>query len=336
MPSKRMDRDPFIGIVGLGLIGGSIAKALLAAGTRVSGYDIKPETCERAQSDGIVIHATVDDLVRTSSIVILATPLETYAGYASTFRILEPQPNVLLIDVGSARGPFGDLVHVVSENRAFRFLGSHPMAGTEDEGYEHARGDLFVGATWVALIEPKTSFDDFVAAAKLFLRFNALVLPANRASHDDAVARVSHASHVVAGLLARATATSPEQALALRVASGSFRDGTRVMSSRPAFVADLCLYNRDALLPVLRDIATDLSKLIESLAVGDRSETMAFFERAQAIRREFLDLSLERPPIEFALHETADWKKTLIEHGRRGYRLTFVEHRDGTAICKAV
>jgi prephenate dehydrogenase len=336
MPLKRMNCDTSIGIVGLGLIGGSIAKALLDVGVRVSGYDIKPETCAKAQSDGIVIYAKVDELFATSSVVFLATPLEAYAGYASTFRALEPRQDVLLIDVGSARGPFSDLVRVVSENRAFRFLGSHPMAGTEDEGYDHARGDLFVGATWVVLIEPETSFDHFVAAVKLLLRFNAFVLPASRTSHDDAVARVSHASHAVAGLLARAAATSPERSLALRVASGSFRDGTRVMSSRPAFVTDFCVYNRDALLPILRDVAADLAKLIESLAVGDRSETTAFFERAHAIRREFLDLSLERPTIELALRGTGDWKTTLIEHGRRGYRLAIVEHRGGTTIFQAV
>lgn len=328
--------DLSIGIVGLGLIGGSIAKALMLAGQRVSGYDIDAKTCAAAKNDGVSIASTVDNIVASSSIVFLATPMDCFEQYAPIFRSLAPSHHVLVIDVGSARQPFNDFAKVASGNRALRFLGSHPMAGTENQGYANARGDLFVGSTWIVLIEPDSGFDDFIEAMTLIVRLGALVLPIEPASHDDAVARVSHLSHVLSGLLARSAGAAAANSLALRIASGSFRDGTRVLSSRPAFVADLCLFNRDALLPVLRDVAADLSDLINSLSERDESEVTAFFKNAHEIRREFLGLSSRRGAIELIFHNPQDWRAAMLDVGRRGYRLASVSTADGVIKLRAV
>src|SRR5271166_5430391 len=286
--SRGNDEEP-IGIVGLGLIGGSIGKTLMEQGTLVRGFDTDKIVCDEAAKEGIVICDDAAEVMQSCSVVFVAVPMSSYPFLAECIASQQfATRRVLLIDVGSARGPAQWLIDAARSTSGVRFIGSHPMAGSEFQGYRNARADLFSGATWIVLPESDSSIEDFVIAATIVLALGAYVLVTQSSIHDDAVARVSHLSHVFAAVLARTAGLAPTAPFNLSVAAGSFRDGTRVVTSNPAFAAELCLYNAKALLAVIREAVEDIGRLTRALENGDGNELESLFSEAHAIRQRFL------------------------------------------------
>lgn len=265
-----------IAVIGLGLIGGSLLRALAAAGHRVLGYDADPATRATARTAAArapagsrwQITGSVRDAVSGAQLVAIAVPLPAVGdvldelvgtGYAG-----------LVTDVTSVKGPVRELVAQRLHSRHSRlagFVGGHPMAGRETAGFAAAEADLFAGCAWVLCLdpadEPVTTLADWLDVAALVTGLGVRVVPATAEEHDKAVAVVSHVPHLLASALA---ATAAEDPLALALGAGSFRDGTRVAASPPALTAAMCGGNAAAVVPALDAVLAALGTARDALA----------------------------------------------------------------------
>jgi prephenate dehydrogenase len=250
-----------VAVIGLGLIGGSLLRALVAAGAghRVTGYDAEAETRALAGDKGYRVAGSVAEAVEGAELIVLAVPLPALpdvlsglAGHAA-----------LITDVTSVKAPVLDLARKYG---VARFVGGHPMAGKETSGFAAADPGLFDGCTWVLGLEPETALDDWLALAALWTGLGARVVPATAAEHDRAVAQVSHVPHLLAAALARQLAGNP---LAGALAAGSFRDGTRVAATRAELTAAMCGGNAAEVEHTLQAVLGDLHHLHDLLEASD-------------------------------------------------------------------
>jgi prephenate dehydrogenase len=275
--------DAAIGIIGLGQIGGSIARALLAAGGReVLGFDIDAATARSASSDGVVVVPDLQSLVQRSEMVALAVPLSSYAAVG---RLLSQctASSRLLFDVGSSSLPFRRLAKAVCATTDFRFVGSHPMAGTERQGYAASDASLFRGCTWAVLRDVQTRAVDVLDVAALAIQLGAQPLIAAPESHDNSVARVSHLPHLLAMSLALSALEDGNRHLNAQMAAGSFRDGTRVAASDPGLVTSMCDMNAAALRQALCDCKRWLDRADSALNASD-TRLLTLFTQAHRAR----------------------------------------------------
>ena len=191
---------------------------------------------------------------------MLAAPLPAFRDLLRA--VGETAPEVRLTDVAGVKQPVADLVLDLAPRA--RFVGSHPMAGTEHSGWAAGNPDLFRDAAWVTCLDDATPVADWTPVARLALAVGSRVVPAETGAHDSAVALVSHLPHLLALTLAEVGAGGGPLALAL--AAGSFRDGTRVAATRPALIRAMCETNRDALVDALDEALGRLGVARASLA----------------------------------------------------------------------
>jgi prephenate dehydrogenase len=242
-----------VAVVGLGLIGGSLVRALAAAGHAVTGYDADPATRELARAAGYRVAGSVREAAG-APVVVLAVPLPALPAVLDELAGCDG----LVTDVTSVKGPVRDLA---AKHAVRRFVGGHPMAGKETSGFAAADPALFAGCAWVLCLEPDdTDLDDWLTLATLATGLGARVVPVTAAEHDRAVAQVSHVPHLFAAALAGQLRDNP---LAAALAAGSFRDGTRVAATRAELIAAMCGGNAaavgaelDRLLGELREMRT--------------------------------------------------------------------------------
>ncbi|MPZ28125.1 MAG: prephenate dehydrogenase/arogenate dehydrogenase family protein [Micromonosporaceae bacterium] len=260
-----------IAVVGLGLIGGSVLRALAAAGHTLRGYDSDPATRATARTAAAQarpggrwrVAGEIGEAVAGAELVVVAVPLPAVAevldqlvaaGYAG-----------LVTDVTSVKAPVRELVAARLDRphaRLAGYVGGHPMTGSETAGFTSADPSLLTGCAWVLCLEPETSLADWLTLADLVTRLGARVVPTTSADHDAAVAAVSHVPHLLAAALAGSVAGDP---LALTLAAGSFRDGTRVAASPPDLVAAMCAGN-PAAAPALAAVTAALADAAAALA----------------------------------------------------------------------
>ena len=243
---------PPVGVVGLGQLGGSLAAALVAAGRQVTGWDVDPAAREAAAARGVRIAPEL------SGVVVLAVPLP---AMATALDGLVVDPDATVTDLGSVKAP---VLAELGPALGGRYVGGHPMCGTERSGHEATDPGLFTGARWALCLEPGTELPRWLRVAEVALAVGAEVVPATAAEHDDAVAAVSHVPHLLAAALAAAAGEAGPLALAL--AAGSFRDGTRVIGSDPGFVSAMVQGNAGpttaALARVLEQLARPWPELV--------------------------------------------------------------------------
>ncbi|GIE34130.1 prephenate dehydrogenase [Actinoplanes italicus] len=295
-----------IAVIGLGLIGGSLLRALAAAGHDVVGFDADPETRVLARKAGFRIAGSVRETVAGSQVTALAVPLQILPevvadldGYSG-----------LVTDVTSVKGPVRDLL------KGRRFVGGHPMAGKETSGFTAAEVGLFDGCAWVLCLEPhETDLDDWLLLAAMFTGMGARVVPVTAAEHDTAVAQISHVPHLFAAALAWQLAENP---LAGTLAAGSFRDGTRVAGTRAELIAAMCGGNWSAVHRVLHSLIGDLERFEDALTADEPMEALLPVLRASTRLRR----SWPAPPGEPAA-VTAD-VQALLALGREGGWVTSV------------
>jgi prephenate dehydrogenase len=260
-------------VAGLGLIGGSIARALTDRGWHVSGDDHRPERLEQAVAMGLVSSTGLD---ADAEITFVATPVLTLAEQVK--RALG-ETTGLVTDVGSVKS---GVTGAIDDPR---FVGGHPMAGSELEGLDGADGNMFQGAVWVLTPTPITPDATFatVAAVVAELGADVVALPADR--HDQVVAVISHVPHLTAAtLMGLASDRAEEHAALLRLAAGGFRDMTRIASGQPAIWLDICAENRPAILSALDGLIDGLAEMRAVVDVDDRSELHRLLSKARDAR----------------------------------------------------
>lgn len=260
-------------IAGLGLIGGSIARALTDRGWHVTGDDHHAERSEQARSLGVIAEVGLDP---EAEITFVATPVLTLADQVK--RALANTRGVVT-DVGSVK------LAVTSAIDDPRFIGGHPMAGSELEGLDGADGSMFEGAVWVLTPTPSTPDTTFATVAAVVAEMGAdvVALPAER--HDQVVAVISHVPHLTAAtLMGLASDRAEEHAALLRLAAGGFRDMTRIASGQPGLWLDICAENRPAILSALDELIAGLSQMRSVIDTDDRSELHRLLSKARDAR----------------------------------------------------
>jgi prephenate dehydrogenase len=260
-------------VVGTGLIGGSIGMRLRQVGWHVTGRDQLAERAERALALG-ALDAVGDD--PDAAITFVATPVQAVAGEAR--RALGAGTG-LVTDVGGVKA---SIVEAVADPR---FVGGHPMAGSELEGLDGADAAMFEGAVWALTPQPVTADATFAAVAAIVAQFGAEVVALGPEHHDDMVAVVSHVPHLAAaGLMGLAADRGEEHAALLRLAAGGFRDMTRIASGHPDIWLDICAENRPAILSALGDLIDRLSDLRTLVGSDARDDLLHRLQRAREAR----------------------------------------------------
>ncbi|UVE97006.1 prephenate dehydrogenase [Dietzia sp. B32] len=278
-----------------------------AGSATAAGFDVTtdlPTTLRRA--------------AETDALVVVGVPLPALDAVLGA--VAEHAPTVALTDVISVKGPVLDAVR--RRGLDGRFVGGHPMAGTAHSGWDATDPDLFRGATWLVAADDDADPDTWGRVARLALDCGARVTSATSADHDGAVARISHLGHVLAEALALAGSRGGDLALAL--AAGSFRDGTRVAGTAPDLVRAICEPNRDALVEVLDECLVDLGAARASLA--ERGTLGPLVDDGNRARRAYEDAQTDRAgresrPVEVRPGE-AGWLEVLREAGAAGREVT--------------
>lgn len=270
-----------VGVVSLGLIGGSVARRLVAAGVEVHAWNPSLPALEAAAADGVAPARTIAELCAAEpDVLLLAPPLRAMADVAHEVAA-HVRGGTVVTDAGSVKGAVARVVR--EAGLAARFVGAHPMAGTEQAGYAASDATLLDGARWALTLEDDTRLDAFCRVAQLVTGpLGGVVRVTTPAVHDEAVALVSHVPHVVASELLRLVGGSDHADLALALAAGSFRDGTRVAGTHPRRTEAMVTDNAAAVAPVLRRAAADLVALAERLEAGE--PVGSFFDDAAEVR----------------------------------------------------
>ncbi len=255
-------------------MGGSIGMALRSRGWHVSGVDPDAERLARAVEMGAVDAAGWDS---AAEVTFVATPVALIADAAH--QALDASPAGLVTDVGSVKEP------VVSAVDDPRFVGGHPMAGSEQDGIEGADAEMFRDANWVLTPGGSTGDAAFARVRTIVSSLGAEVVTLSPERHDALVALVSHVPHLTAAtLMGLADSRSEEHYAVLRLAAGGFRDMTRVAAGHPGIWPDICSENSHAIAEVLDDLIEALGVVRREVSESDRAGLLARLERARAAR----------------------------------------------------
>jgi len=275
-----------VGIVGTGLIGASIGLALRRDGVVVRGVDRDPARAAEAARRGAIDETAPDvaGVAADADLVIVAVPVGQVADLV--VEALDAGAPVVT-DVGSVKAPIVDAVEAARPDRAARFVGGHPMAGSEQDGVEGADPDLFIGTTWVFTPTERTDAAAFSTVRRVLAPLGAEALAVTPADHDRLVAVVSHVPQLAATTLMDVAANGQaEPATLLRLAAGGFRDMTRVAAGHPAIWPDICVANRDQIVAALDGYLDALGEVRTLVAAQDRPALLALLERARAARQQ--------------------------------------------------
>ncbi|ACK70449.1 Prephenate dehydrogenase [Gloeothece citriformis PCC 7424] len=282
-----------IGLVGLGLIGGSLGLDLRSQGLEVLGVSRKETTCQIAKERGAVTEASVNlEILNRADIIFICTPI---ASIISTLELLLPylNPETIITDVGSVKAPIVKKCSQLWGN----FVGGHPMAGTADQGIEAAQYELFVNAPYV--ITPlKTTPPEAVKKIEDIARsLKSVVYSCSPAQHDQAVAWISHLPVMVSASLIDGCMKEKDLeilTLAKNLASSGFRDTSRVGGGNPELGVMMARYNTDSLLRSLKQYRKSLDQIIDVIKDEKWEKLAKILTNTQEARTEFTENKINK------------------------------------------
>ena len=282
-----------LALVGTGLIGASVGLAAKRAGIeRVVGFDPDPRARELAAERGALDDAaeSLAGAVAGADLAVVAAPVAELP--AQVTRVLEAAPERCTVtDVGSTKGPV-----CAAAAGAARFIGGHPVCGSEAHGPEHARAELFDGATWFLTPVAATDPQRYRALHGFVSSLGAVPVAVDPAAHDRLLALTSHLPHALANLLLnQAGGTRVEGHEPLAAAGGSLRDITRVAGANPRIWVDIFLDNADALREALGEHRRRVDQLERALATGDAGFLARWIGEAAFARRRMLEQAYPDP-----------------------------------------
>ncbi|MDY6999335.1 MAG: prephenate dehydrogenase [Actinomycetota bacterium] len=298
-------------VIGLGLIGGSVMRAAVAAGRDVFGYNRSPAGADAARADGFAASTDLDEVLTraadTGALIVLAVPMPALPSMLR--HVAATAPHCPLTDVTSVKGAV--LTEVGKAGLLDRFVGGHPMAGTAQSGWQATDAELFVDAPWVLSVDDHVDPAVWAQVMALALDCGSFVVPAHSAEHDLAAATISHLPHLLAEALATTAGAVP---LGFALAAGSFRDGTRVASTAPDLVRAMCEANATQLVPVLDQALRLLTDARAHLAAGRPVSDLVEAGHAARVRYD----SFTRPSIVATVIGADGWRAELAAAGRAG------------------
>ena len=278
-------------IVGVGLIGGSFARALrdLNLAPRVVGMGRSRANLELAQQLGLIdeIAADYEQALKDAELVLVAAPVAQFAG---VFEAIAPHlhADTIVTDAGSTKQDVIAAARTKFGSKLAHFVPAHPIAGTEHSGAGAARGDLYRERNVVLTPLPETDTAAVQRVDALWRACGAQVHKMTAERHDRIFAAVSHLPHVLAFALVGELAARADADEFFRYAAGGFRDFTRIASSSPEMWRDICLANSDAIAAELADYRVQLDRVAALLAARDGDGLAALFEQARSARNAWL------------------------------------------------
>lgn len=279
-----------LAVLGVGLIGGSIGMAARSEddGTVVAGWDVDPSVLSEAKRRGALDLAarSPEEALEGASACFVCAPIGALPDLIAK-ALAAAGDDCVISDVGSTKRA------LVAATDDPRFIGGHPIAGSENAGVAHARPDMFVGAAWYLTPVEHSGGLLYERLHRLVVGFGASPIAIDADTHDRLLATVSHLPHVLANLLvSQAARALDEEGEALPRVGPSFRDATRVAGANPAIWTDIYLSNREAIATELETTAEQLSDIAAALRAGDDGAIERWSERAREDRRRLLDNEL--------------------------------------------
>ena len=316
-----------IGIVGLGLIGGSLACRLRDAGCEVLAWNHTTRPYADATNRGIGCMPSLEALAAARpDVLVLCNPLK---AMSETLAALAPvlDEHTTLTDVGSVKGMVRK--QVVAAGLGERYIGAHPMAGNERSGWSAADPGLYDDALWALTVQEDSDYRRFLVVARMVVGLcrNRMIV-VDDATHDRAAALISHMPHVVATALVNELVDVPERDVAAALAAGSWRDMTRVALTDPDRTRAMVEEDGSNVSPLLRDVASRLLAVADALeGLDESSDLSAFFAEG----RPFREFKAAQPAYRVCAAERVfelpeyGWQSVLAESARRGEHIVRVE-----------
>ncbi|MDT8406846.1 MAG: prephenate dehydrogenase/arogenate dehydrogenase family protein [Methylococcales bacterium] len=282
-------------LIGVGLIGGSIARAARQRGLvghiNAWGRPDDEANLHQAVALGVIDSYTLDiaQAVDQADLVIIATPV---GAFADVFVRLRPvwRETTCYSDVGSTKGNVVSVLQQVFGKVPGNFVPAHPIAGAEQSGVGAARDGLFENRKLVVTPLPETCPQTLSLVRQFWTALGAEVSEMSVAEHDAILAATSHLPHLLAFALVDLLDSKPERTQIYQLAASGFKDFTRIAGSDPVMWRDICLANRDQILPLLGDLQQQLSHMSDLLRQADGSQLVDLFARAQAGQQHFQDI----------------------------------------------
>ena len=279
-------------IIGVGLIGGSLALALRHknACKHVIGYGRDTTRLEKAVQLGVIdeFSLTVASAVKQADVVVLATPLATTGPLLKSMRNYLGEETVIT-DVGSVKGSVVSAARTALDTAFPRFVPGHPIAGKEKSGVEAADRDLFADHRVILTPLPETSVHALERITGMWEIVEADVVTLDVEQHDEILAATSHLPHMLAYALVDCLAGLQERDEIFRFAAGGFADFTRIASSNPQMWHDICFSNRAQLLKSLEIFNRYLDDIRQAIETDDSDTLLKIFTRAKNTRDRFCD-----------------------------------------------
>ena len=280
-----------LAIIGVGLIGGSLARAVRQAGAcaEIIGCGRDVAHLKKAVASGVIDRYETDIAlaVKGADMVVAAVPL---GAMAAVFKEMLPHlsPEATITDVGSAKSSVVNDARATLGDRISSFVPGHPIAGTEKSGVEASSAGLFINHCVILTPLAETSPLALQRVHALWKYAGADVVEMEPLHHDEVLAATSHLPHVLAYSLVDTLARMDTNEEIFRFAAGGFRDFTRIASSDPVMWSDICLSNKDALLKMIGEFDGQLKILTEAIRNNDNNAIIQIFSRAKQVRDRIL------------------------------------------------
>ncbi len=283
-----------IGIIGLGLLGGSLAKAFKkenAPNSYIIASDTCRDTLKKARKEGIIDQRApgIDASFSSCAVIFICTPVAHIPGVVEQL-IPYVSKDCIITDVGSTKYEVIQEVQAILDKfkSSAYFIGGHPMAGSEESGYESAKAHLFQNAYYI--ITPSGETPDFIVfiLKKLVERIGAIPMIISPSYHDFATASISHVPHVIAsGLVHLIKDSDGEKNLLHTLAAGGFKDITRIASSNPDLWRDICISNKGQILKMLKRYIAILEDATNAIETDQEEWIYNYFKDAKSYRDTF-------------------------------------------------
>lgn len=276
-------------ILGLGLIGGSLAAALRRTRKhQVWGYDLDQASMDQAQEQGVIDRQVLDlaGTIGQMNVIVLAVPvkaMEKVLAQVAPFL----KPHTLVSDVGSVKGSIISAAYDIFGTPPPGFVPGHPIAGSERSGIKAVNIDLFVDHKFIITPLPTSHPHAIEVLGDMWVGVGSEILLMNVERHDEVLAATSHLPHLLAFSLVDTLASDADNKDIFRYAAGGFRDFTRIAGSDPTMWHDVFIANRDACLKALDQFTEGLTKLRDAVATGDSQTMMGVLTRARSARHHF-------------------------------------------------
>ena len=286
-----MMTDSTIAFIGLGLIGGSIARGIKRANpdTTIMAYMRTRSRLEQAKADGIVdvILDGIGEELRQCDLIFLCTPVEYNAQYLSSIRPYL-KPGALLTDVGSTKTDIHEAVTRLGMEQVF--VGGHPMAGSEKTGYENSTDHLLENDYYIITPTAASSDQDVERLVDVANTIGSIPIVLDYHYHDQVTAAISHLPHIVASSLVNLVKDSDgKDGMMKRLAAGGFKDITRIASSSPVMWEQICMTNTGNITEVLDRYIDSLTTLREELSDHQSRAIYQLFESSRDYRNSFAE-----------------------------------------------